>query len=120
MDKYFKERHARIAKKLKYVTSVALTSGIWSGNAKLDYISVVAHFVNSDWQLEKRILAMRLTNCSHSSNNIAKRIYVVVNEYELSDKDFAITLDNTSTNNRAMDHLTPLLSVYVGPLLLHQ
>jgi hypothetical protein len=34
MDKYFKERHVIIAEILKYVTSVALTSNIWSGNAK--------------------------------------------------------------------------------------
>jgi hypothetical protein len=34
MEKYFKERHAIVAEKLKSVTSVALTSDIWSGNAK--------------------------------------------------------------------------------------
>ena len=83
---------------MKSITSVALASNIWSGNAKEDYLSVVAHFVNSDWQLEKRILAMRLIDCSHSGNNIAERIYAVVQEYELSDKVFSITLDNASAN----------------------
>jgi hypothetical protein len=34
-------------------SSVAITSDIWNGNAKEDYLSVVAHFVNSDWELEK-------------------------------------------------------------------
>jgi hypothetical protein len=48
---------------LKSITSVALASNIWSGNAKEDYLSVVAHFVNSDWQLEKGILAMCLIDC---------------------------------------------------------
>ena len=73
---------------MKSVTSVALTFDIWSGNAKEDYLSVVAHFVNSDWQLEKRILAMRLIDCSHSGKNIAERIHAVVNEYELTEKVF--------------------------------
>jgi hypothetical protein len=63
---------------------------------------------------------MRLIDCSHSSNNIAERIYAVVNEYELIENVFAITLDNAFANTRAMDHLTSLLSAYVGPLLLHQ
>jgi hypothetical protein len=63
---------------------------------------------------------MCLIDCSHSSNNIAERIYVVVQEYRLSDKVFSITLDNASANTRAMDHLTPLLSGYIGSLLLHQ
>jgi hypothetical protein len=34
-------------------SSVAITSDIWNVNAKEDYLSVVAHFVNSDWELEK-------------------------------------------------------------------
>jgi hypothetical protein len=29
-------------------SSVSLTSDIWSGNAKEDYISVVAHYVSAD------------------------------------------------------------------------
>ena len=36
---------------LSAASSVALTSDIWSGNAKEDYISVVAHYVNVDWEL---------------------------------------------------------------------
>jgi hypothetical protein len=36
---------------LPTASSVALTSDIWSGNAKEDYISVVAHYVNTDWEL---------------------------------------------------------------------
>jgi hypothetical protein len=32
------------------VSSVSLTSDIWSGNAKEDHLIVVAHYVNPDWQ----------------------------------------------------------------------
>jgi hypothetical protein len=35
-------------------SSVSLTSDIWSGNAKEDYISVVAHYVSADWELQKK------------------------------------------------------------------
>jgi hypothetical protein len=31
---------------------VCLTSDIWSSKAKEDYLSVVAHFVTSKWELE--------------------------------------------------------------------
>jgi hypothetical protein len=38
----------------KCVFSVSLTSDIWSGRAKQDYLSVVAHYVDSDsWELKK-------------------------------------------------------------------
>ncbi|XP_072148536.1 zinc finger BED domain-containing protein RICESLEEPER 2-like [Setaria viridis] len=42
------------------------------GNAKEDYLSVVAHFVSADWELEKRVIALRLIDCSHSGVNIAE------------------------------------------------
>ena len=41
---------------LSGASSVALTSDIWSGNAKDDCISVVAHYVSADWELQKRLL----------------------------------------------------------------
>jgi hypothetical protein len=44
----------------KSISCVALTSNIWSGNAKEDYISVVAHFVNEDWIYRKGLLLCSL------------------------------------------------------------
>jgi hypothetical protein len=53
--KYYADCRAKLIVTLgDGVSSVALTSDMWSGNAKEDYLSVVAYFVNSDWQLEKR------------------------------------------------------------------
>jgi hypothetical protein len=49
LGKLFNERRDRIHNcVLPAASSVSLTSDIWSGNAKEDYISVVAHYVNAD------------------------------------------------------------------------
>ena len=96
--KYFNERRSKLLETLKSVSSVALTSDIWSGNAKEDYLSIVAHYVNSDWQLEKRILGLRLIDVSHNHENIAERVLTCIDEYGLTDKVFSITLDNASAN----------------------
>ena len=63
---------------------------------------------------------MRLIDCSHNAENIAERVACVASDYGISDKIFSITLDNASANTKAMGQLTPLLSGYVGSLLLHQ
>jgi hypothetical protein len=60
------------------VSFVALNSDIWFGNAKEDYISVVAHYVNADWVLEKRVIGMRLIDVSHNGANIADRVKTVI------------------------------------------
>ena len=72
--KYFSERRDDLVKYLSSnsVSSVGLTSDIWFGNAKEDYLSVVCHYVNSDWQLEKRVLGLSLIDVSHSGDNIAE------------------------------------------------
>ena len=62
---------------------MCLTSDIWSGNAKEDYLSVVAHYINPDWQLEKRVLALVLIDVSHNGQNIADRVAGVLADYGL-------------------------------------
>jgi len=100
---------------LSAASSVALTSDIWSGNAKEDYISVVAHYVSADWELQKNVIVVRLIEMKHSSKNIAKRITCVIEEYGLIDKVFSITLDNASSNAKAMNTLTSMFAGYLGP-----
>jgi hypothetical protein len=51
--KHFNQTHTLMMECLSAYTSIAITSDIWHGNAKKDYLSVVAHLVNSDWELEK-------------------------------------------------------------------
>ena len=51
MLKYFTDWKAKLVETVSSasVNCVCLTSDIWSGNAKEDYLSVVAHYINSDW-----------------------------------------------------------------------
>jgi hypothetical protein len=86
---------------------------------------VVFHFVTSDWELEKRVVSMRLIGCSHTHANIAERILQVISEYGMTSKVFSITLDNASANACALTQLVPQLVSYVtcsltASGLLHQ
>jgi hypothetical protein len=99
---------------LPAASSVFLISNIWSGNVKEDYISVVAHYVSADWELQKRVVGFRLIEVSHSGENIVERIASVVKEFGLIDNIFAITLDNASSNATTMETLTPMFFGYLG------
>ena len=93
---------------------MCLTSDIWSGNTKEDYISVVAYYINSDWQLEKRVLGLVLIDVSHNEQNIVDHVVSVLTDYDLTEKVFAVTLDNTLSNVSAMRKLIPVSSKYLG------
>jgi hypothetical protein len=110
--KYFSDRRSELMESLKSVSFVALTSDIWSGNAKEDYLSVVAHFVSFDWQLEKHILGMRLIDVSHTGDNIVGRVLTVLEEFGLTNKVVSVTLDNASSNTTDMVSLSPNIVGY--------
>ena len=60
---------------------------VWK--AKEDYLSVVAHFINADWQLEKMVLGLRLIDVSHNAENITERVASVLAEYGILNKVFS-------------------------------
>jgi hypothetical protein len=94
-------------------SSIALTSNIWSGNAKEDYISVVTHYVSADWELQKKVIGLRLIEVRHTGENIAEKFACVVQEFGMIDKIYSVTLDNASSNAKAMETLTPMFAGYL-------
>ena len=92
------------------VSSVCLTSDIQPGNAKEDYITVVAHYITVDWELKKSVIGFKLIEVSHNGINIAKCIAGVLQDFGLLNKVFSVSIDNAS----AMLTLTPMLDGYLG------
>jgi hypothetical protein len=60
------------------------------------------------------VLGLVLIDVSHSEQNIADRVIYVLADYGLTEKVFAVTLDNASSNVSAIRILRPLLSKYLG------
>jgi hypothetical protein len=79
---------------LASASSIALTSDIWSGNAKEDYIFVVAHYVSANLELQKKVIGLRLIEVKHTDENIAENVGCVIQEFGLVIKIFYVTLDN--------------------------
>jgi hypothetical protein len=101
--KIYNECMDKLIETLKnFVSSVSITSDIWSGKAKEDYICVVAHYANSNWELEKRLLGLRPIEVAHTGRNIADRVHMVVDDFCISDKIFSIILDNASANKNVV------------------
>ena len=60
------------------------------------------------------MLGLVLIDVSHNGQNIADCVSSVLVDYGLTDKVFAVTLDNASSNASAMLKLKPILSHYLG------
>jgi hypothetical protein len=55
-----------------------------------------------------------LIEVKHTGENIAKKVGCVIQEFGLLDKIMSVTLDNATSNAKAMKSLTPLLAGYLG------
>jgi hypothetical protein len=60
------------------------------------------------------VLGLMLIDVSHNGQNIDDRVAGVLADYGLTNKVFAITLDNASSNVSAMRLLRPIMSPYLG------
>jgi hypothetical protein len=59
-------------------------------------------------------------NDSHTGTATANHILEVVNDFEIKNKIFSITLDNASSNTNAIEFLTPQLQSYIDGYVIHQ
>jgi len=60
------------------------------------------------------VIGFRLIEEAHTGTNIAERISDVVEAFGMTDKIFAVSLDNASSNNNAMQILAPILARHAG------
>ncbi|KAI8555020.1 hypothetical protein RHMOL_Rhmol05G0141600 [Rhododendron molle] len=99
-------------------TSVSFTSDMWSGGNNRGYMALTAHYIDSSWKLNKRIIAFRLVEYPYNSTTIFQTVYGVFTEYNLADKVFSITFDNHSANTASIDmFLANLSPIHSGPLV---
>ena len=64
-----------------------------------------AHYIDSEWMLNKRIISFKTINTPHNGTNISTLINDEIIDLSIHDKIFTITLDNASNNNVAIQIL---------------
>ncbi|KAL4605074.1 hypothetical protein ACB092_09G002400 [Castanea dentata] len=67
-------------------TRVCLTSDLWTSTATDGYMCVIAHFIDANWVLQKRV-------------------YKLLSMWGVENKIFCVTLDNASSNDVSIDML---------------
>ena len=81
---------------------ICLTSDIWTSLMHIGFLYITAHYIDSEWMLNKRIISFKTTNTPHSGKNIATLINDEIIDLGIRDKIFTITLDNASNNDAAI------------------
>ncbi|CAH9119482.1 unnamed protein product [Cuscuta europaea] len=97
-------------------------SDIWEDTYhNLHYLGLTAHYIDSDWNMHKRVLAFREFKDRHTSEHIYILIERILIEYNLNDEVFAIGFDNATNNTAAIPRLRELCgSTSLMGIFFHQ
>ena len=87
---------------------VSLTTDAWTSIQNISYMSLTAHYIDSDWMLQKRILNFCVLS-NHKGDTIGKVIECCLLEWGIQSV-FTITVDNASANNVAISYLSKKLN----------
>ena len=69
------------------------------------FLCIIAHYIDSEWMLNKRIISFKTVNTPHNGKNIATLINDEIINLGIRDKIVTITLDNASNNDVAIQIL---------------
>ena len=90
---------------------ICLTSNLWSSSTMDGYLSLTAHYVDENWNLQSRILNLRFMPPSHTGQLLAEKFIGLLKEWGIERKVFSLTVDNASANNSFVEILKSHLNM---------
>ena len=100
--------------------TISCTSDLWQGRVFQHYICVTGHYLDSNWQVQKRLLGFRRMPYPHNAQHIFESIMGVFDMYNMKEKVMSITFDNASANNAAITLFKTTLRPPFGGKNFHQ
>ncbi|XP_021298233.1 zinc finger BED domain-containing protein RICESLEEPER 2-like [Herrania umbratica] len=102
--------------KIKYLLEetpgrINLTFDLWNSITTDIYICVIAHFVDKNWVLQKRILNFSFMLPPYNGVALIEKVYALLAEWGIDSKLFSVTLDNNLATNAFVELLKVNLNV---------
>lgn len=76
---------------------------MYSVNNNGSYLTITAHYIDNEWNLMTHLLQIRAVETSHTASNLSKLLFEAIGEWELTDKEAAIAMDNVANIVRAVE-----------------
>ncbi|CAO2034924.1 unnamed protein product [Urochloa humidicola] len=84
---------------------VCLTSDIWTSSQNLQYMAVTAHYIDAEFKIKKKIIRFKKLEYPHTGYAIKEEIVSCWTDWEIKDKVFTFTSDDSSNNISASELL---------------
>ncbi|KAF7817627.1 zinc finger BED domain-containing protein RICESLEEPER 2-like [Senna tora] len=78
---------------------ISITSDLWSSISTDEYMMVTAHYIDYEWNLQKKVLSFTHVPPPRTGALLAERLFGLLKEWGIEKKIFSITLDNAAYND---------------------
>ncbi|KAG6501116.1 hypothetical protein ZIOFF_040984 [Zingiber officinale] len=104
--KIFEIEKKKLKKSLECVNKISLTTDCWkSKTQKIEYMVVTGHWIDSCWNLQKRVLSFINIPPPRGDLQIFDAIFKCMKEWGIENKVFTITVDNALSNDLAIRYM---------------
>lgn len=98
--------------------NVSLTLDLWTSNQTLGYVFLTGHFIDADWNLQRRILNVVTVPSPESDYAFNQAVMACLSDWHLEGRMFTLTVDQSLSNETVIGNLRGLLSVR-NPFMLN-
>lgn len=78
---------------LSQATRVALTTDSWTSCSTESYVTITAHLISTNWQMQSFVLQTRILNEAHTGKNVGELLRKACSEWTIADKNPALVTD---------------------------
>ncbi|XP_058783283.1 zinc finger BED domain-containing protein RICESLEEPER 2-like [Vicia villosa] len=102
----YEAERVKMKKSMFLINRISLTTDLWwSGEQRMGYMTVTGHFIDSKWQLHKRVLSFKNVPPPHSGEVLCRELIKVMDDWGITDKVISISIDNASANDNCIVRL---------------
>ncbi|XP_058728425.1 zinc finger BED domain-containing protein RICESLEEPER 1-like [Vicia villosa] len=105
-ETFYEAERIKMKRSMALINRVSLTTDLWwSGEQRIGYMTVTGHFIDSKWQLHKRVLSFKNVPPPHSGEVLCRELIKVMDDWGIRDKVASISVDNASANDNCIARL---------------
>jgi len=117
IDQYFQCGKEIVKHKLEEVEYISITTDIWTSAANESYCSLVAHYIDDNWDYHCIALDCCFIQTPHTDDQIYKWLKEALQDWNISRKVISVTTDCASNNISALKMLNSSIDSFFNKVL---
>ena len=105
MDKYLEEKETLYAHLKTFQCRFSATMDMWTSCQNKGYMCVTIHWIDDNWRMQKRIIGFFNVKGRHTGAKLSETFTEVMVKWYIENRLFALTLDNASSNEVAVNDI---------------